>query len=291
MSYGKLSLELVPVLDQWYRMPAESSSYNYSRGLTTELHLKYINDALTAVGPSFSFENIDVLYVIAAPYADEIGFSTSTSVDVIAADGSTIGISITYGQDLHFTWGYKTINHETGHAMGLPDLYAEEDNTKYVGGFDLMGLIAGQSPDYFAWHKWQLGWVDDSQVECAVDAGKTTYRIGPIEVAGEAAKAVAIPITSTQYVMAEVRSTLGIDSDACGTGVLLYTADSAIGSGDGPVRIIDANENSGGCKPDVGGEMNDAPFGVEQVWAGEGVTVRVVEKVDDDYIIEVERAE
>lgn len=292
MSYGKLTLELVPLLGQFYRMPAESSSYNYSRALTTEAHLKYINDALTAVGPSVSFAGIDVLYVLPAKYANEISFSTSTASDVTAADGTVIGNSITYGQDLYFSWGFKTINHETGHTMGLPDLYPYSGGEvpQWVGGFDIMGLIGGQSPDYFAWHKWRLGWIDNNQVDCIVTAGKTTHRISPIEVASETSKLVAVPLNSTAYVLAEVRSNLGIDGDACGTGVLLYTANAAVGSGDGPIRVIDTKPNSGGCDFEKGGELNDAPLAAGSSYdTGLGVTITVMAQEGDDYIIEVDR--
>jgi M6 family metalloprotease-like protein len=293
ISYGKLNLELVPLLDQFYRMPSPSSSYNYSRGLTTENHLAYINDALTVVGPSVSFAGIDVLYVLPAKYASEISTSTSTAVDVTALDGSVIGNSITYGQDLYFSWGSKTVNHETGHTMGLPDLYpyGAGDVWQWVGGFDIMGLIGGQSGDYFAWHKWQLNWIEDGQVNCVEEAGTTRHRLGPIEIEGLTAKAIAIPINGTAYVMAEVRSNLGVDADACGTGVLLYTADSAVGSGDGPIRVIDSKPESGGCgESGTGGELNDAPLGLEQTWdTGLGVVFKVVEKDGDDYIVEVVR--
>jgi M6 family metalloprotease-like protein len=292
MSYGKMQLELVPLLGQFYRMPAASSSYNYSRGLTTELHLKYINDTLAAVGPSVSFAGIDVLYILPALYANEISFSTSTAVDVTAPDGTVIGSTITYGQDLYFSWGSKTINHETGHALGLPDLYPYDGGEvpKWVGGFDMMGLIAGQSPDFFAWHKWQLGWIEDSQVDCVSLAGTSTHRISPLEVAGESIKVAAIPIDATSYIMAEVRSKNGINKDACGTGVLLYNANAAVGSGDGPIRVIDTKPGSGGCLFNNGGELNDAPLLVGETYDTQlGVTITVTAQEGEDYIIEVTR--
>ncbi|KAF1994260.1 M6 metalloprotease [Amniculicola lignicola CBS 123094] len=291
MSYGKLNLELVPMLDRFTRMPSVSTSYNYSRGLTSEAHVHYINDALTAVGASVSFKGIDVLYVIPAKYANEISASTATKIDVTAADGTVIGNTITYGQDLYNVWGPKTVNHETGHAMGLPDLYpyVGGEVTQWVGGFDLMGLIGGMSPDYFAWHKWQLGWIDETQVECVASTGKTTYRISPIEVASEDSKLIAVPLSSTAYVLAEVRSNLGINEGACGVGVLLYTADTTVFGGSGPIRVIDSTPNSGGCDFNKGGELNDATLAAGLSWdTGLGVVFHVTAEENGSYVLEVD---
>lgn len=295
MSYGKLDLEIVPVAQKFFRMPADSSSYNYSRALTSEMHLKYINDALTAVGPSVSFAGYDVLYIIPAKWANEISFSTSLAITVTAPDGTAFASTITYGQDLYFSWKWKTVNHETGHAMGLPDLYPYNggETTQWVGGFDLMGLIGGQSPDFLAWHKWRLNWIEDSQVDCVVEAGKTTHRISPVEVTDEtrdSSKLIAVPISPSYYVLAEVRSGLGIDQGACGTGVLLYTADTSVVSGSGPVRIIDTKPASNGCGQNNGGEINDAPLAVGGTYTVSGVTIKVTSQEWNDYIIEVERA-
>lgn len=298
MSYGKLKLELVPVLDQFYRMPANSSSYDYKRNLTTDMHVKYIEDALKAVGPSVSFEGIDVLYILPPKNAPEISFSTSTGNHITALDDSVIKKTITFGQDLYRTWGPKTINHETGHAMGLPDLYPYNSSKveTWVGGFDMMGLIAGQSPDYFAWHKWQLGWIDDAQVDCVLEPGKTTHRISPIEVSSEndardSSKLIAIPTNSTGYVLAEVRSNLGINKGACGTGVLLYTAVSEFEAGEGPVRVIDSKPESHGCDGEnYDGELNDAPLKEGEVFdTGLGVIVRVKAQEWNDFVVEIER--
>ena len=296
MSYGKLDLELVPLLDKFYRMPADSSSYGYARGLTTDSHLKYINDALAAVGPDASFADIDTLYIIPPKFADEISFSTSTGNDITALDGSIITSTITFGQDLFFSWGPKTINHETGHAMGLPDLYPYDGGAiqQYVGGFDMMGVIGGQSPDYMAWHKWRLEWLEESQIVCVLENnGTTEHRISPIEVVDEtrdSPKAIAIPVGGTEYVMVEVRSDLGANEGACGTGVLLYTADSALGSGDAPIKVIDTKPESGGCDASHGGELNDAPLKVGEEWdTGKGVVVKVKYQEWNDFIVEVER--
>ncbi|KAF2248075.1 M6 metalloprotease [Trematosphaeria pertusa] len=300
MSYGKLEFEIVPLLDQFYRMPNDSVSYGFADddGMTGEEHGRYINDALAAVGDSFSFQGIDVLFIASPNGTEEINRSASYSNAVTAPDGSefTAGNVITYGNDLYPEGEWQTVNHETGHAMGLPDLYpySPGGNALFVGGFDMMGLVWGQSPDLFAWHKWRLNWIEDGDVNCVAENGVTTHRLSPIEVAG-GTKAIAIPVNATGYVMAEVRSKQGANSEACdeGTGVLLYTTDSALGSGDGPVRVIDTKPETSGCgSEDNGALLNDAPLtdvGGEPFDTELGVKIRIVGQEGDDYIVEVER--
>lgn len=294
MSYGKLNLEMTPHLERFYRMPNTSSSYNYNRGLSTEDHLRYINDAIKAVGKNVNFTGTNVLYILPPKGATAISFSPTLMVPVKAADGTTIGNTVTYGQDMYDRWGFKTVNHETGHTMGLPDLYPYSGGTtvQWVGGYDMMGLISGQSPDYLAYEKWQLGWIENAQVDCVEAAGNTTHRISPIEVKAGATKLVMVPVNSTLSILAEVRSTLGINQKACGTGVLVYQAHSDIDSGYGPLRIIDSTPNSGGggCDTANGGELNDAPFKVGKTYnSGLGISIAVQSKEGDDYIIQVSR--
>ncbi|PVH97471.1 M6 metalloprotease [Periconia macrospinosa] len=292
MSFGKLDLQMKPQLEKFYRMPGNSSSYNYKRGLTTEDHLRYVNDALKAVGTAVSFTGINVLYVVAAKGATEISFSPTLMVTVTAADGTVIGNSVTYGQDAYNTWGYKVVNHETGHTMGLPDLYPYSGGTttQWVGGFDMMGLISGQSPDYFGILKWQLGWVTNTQVDCVNTTGTSTHRISPIEVQGGTKKLVMVPLSSTQSVIAEVRSNQGADKDACATGVLIYEARSDIASGNGPIRVMDSKPGSAGCSPSIGGGLNDAPYQVGSTYSnGSGLSITVKSKEGEDYVVEVRR--
>ncbi|CAI6261818.1 unnamed protein product [Periconia digitata] len=295
MSYGKLDLQMQPQLEGFYRMPNLSSNYNYARGLTTEDHVRYINDALSAVGKAVSFEGVNVLYVVPPRGAKEISFSPTAMVPVTAADGTVIGNTVTFGQDMWDRWGFKTVNHETGHTMGLPDLYpyVNGTTTQWVGGFDMMGLISAQSPDYFAVLKWQLGWIDDSQVDCVENSGITTHKISPIEVETGSKKLIMVPIDSTQAILAEVRSTLGIDEGACGTGVLIYQILPEVGSGNGPIRVFDSKPGSGGCQiptgNSTGGELSDAPYQVGSKFTSQlGVSITILEQEGEDYIVEVQ---
>ena len=50
-----------------------------------------------------------------------------------------------------------------------------------------------------------------------------------------------IPTGASTAIVLESRRAAGLDADACSTGVLIYTVDSSVPTGMGPVRVIDAS--------------------------------------------------
>ncbi|GGP00606.1 M6 family metalloprotease domain-containing protein [Wenjunlia tyrosinilytica] len=258
-SYGQLSLKVKADTSRFYRMPRKSTDYHFQRDLTTAEHRRYITDALRAVGRSTSFRGTQVLYIVPTGAAEAVSFSPTYMDNVTSGDGTVIGKTVTFGQDLNH-WGPTVLNHETGHAMGLPDLYSYASGGSghpYVGGWDQMGLISGHSPDRLAWHKWKQGWLRPNQVGCLSRPGTSTEVLTPVERAGGKKMAV-VKTSGTRAVVAEVRSREGVDSKACATGVLIYTVDTTVDSGSGPILVQDARPNSGGCD---GSELNDATYG------------------------------
>jgi hypothetical protein len=199
--------------------------------------------------------------------------------------------AITIGQDIS-NWGYKLINHETGHTMCLPDLYPlpTGPTLQYVGNWDLMAYISGTSPDYFAWHKWKLGWIDDLDIDCVATTGSTTHTLSPVEIAG-GKKAVVIKYNSTLAFVAEVRSNLGNNPATCSTGVLLYTVSTDVSTGLGPIRVLDSNP---GTSPFfcTGNELDDAPLNSERTSSYTspelGISITILAQNGDGYTIRVD---
>ena len=148
--------------------------------------------------------------------------------------------------------------------MGLPDLYPLDNvglpTTFWVGGWDIMGLITGTAPDLFAWHKWKLNWIDDNQVRCIADAGKSRHLITPLEKSG-GVKMVAVRLNGTAALVIELRTKRGLDRDSCSEGLLFYTINTAVPSGSGPIRVIDTKGILGrGCDSARGGPLTNAAF-------------------------------
>ncbi|GHC53998.1 M6 family metalloprotease domain-containing protein [Streptomyces flavofungini] len=253
-SHGRARLD-VTSLHRWIRMPADSASYGFERGLTFEAHEKYVRDAVTAADPHADFSRYDMVYVVPTRAAAAISFSPTYLFDPgtpgVSADGRRIRWGVTFGQDL-WRWGRKVVAHETGHTFGLPDLYAFSGDThRYVGGWDVMGDIAGRAPQHLGWHAWKLGWIRDAQVACLPGSGRRTVRLTPVEREGGTKIAVLRTGGTTAYV-AESRRAEGHDRNACSTGVLIYKVDSAAETGEGPVRVMNADPSTTpptGCTP------------------------------------------
>ena len=255
-SHGRLNLQINPVTARFYRMPQNSTAYNLARGLTYTTHQQYVQDAVNAAGRSVDFRGTDVLYVVPTRRATAISFSPTFVGAVTAADGTSIGKTVTFGQDM-WSWGFKVLNHETGHTMGLPDLYAGSGGHQYVGGWDLMGLISGPSPDLFGWLKWRQHWIDDNQVACISNSGTSTATLTPLETAG-GPKIAVVKVSNARAIVAELRTNRSVDIATCATGVLIYNIDTTVDTLNGPIRVRDARPNSGGCG---GNELDDAPYG------------------------------
>ncbi|KAI0114182.1 M6 metalloprotease [Hypoxylon sp. NC0597] len=288
-SYGALALNVTADTSRFYRMPATAASYGWARGLSYETHQKYIQDALDAYGKTIA--PTDVLYVVPTANAAAISFSPTFMGDVTTRSGVYVAKkSVTFGLDAYKTWKYLVLNHETGHTMCLPDYYPFNGSATglFIGGWDLMGLISGPSPDYFAWDKWRLGWLADAQIDCVAEAGSTRHSLTPLETAG-GSKAVVIKHNSTDVLVAELRTATGLDSASCSTGVLLYTVSTTTATGEGPVRVLDATPTSSGC---AGDKLNDAPLslkGTSSYTVSEwGVKVTVLSETADGVEIQVE---
>ena len=117
------------------------------------------------------------------------------------------------------------IAHETGHLLGLPDLYNIFFTTEGIGHWGLMGSgnwnKAHRPAHMSAWSRAQLGWV--SEVLLGTD---TTIDIQPVELS-DTVYIVPIPGTS-EYFLLENRQRIGSDSLLHERGLLVWHVDSTL---------------------------------------------------------------
>ncbi|KAJ4296364.1 hypothetical protein N0V90_006409 [Kalmusia sp. IMI 367209] len=280
-SYGKLSISAAADTSQFHRMPMNATGYAWNRGITYEQHEAYIQDALTAYAKSTGADPspVDVLYIVATRNAPAISYSPTFMGDVKTRNGTFVAPkAVTVGYDAYAKWGFKLINHETGHVMCLADLYPASGAVGlYVGEYNIMGNINAKSSDYFAWDKWRLGWLDDTQVECVAYENKTvsTHTIFPLESRAEEIKTVVLRRNATQAMVLEVRAGGGVDVQDYKPGVVVYTVDTTVETLQGPIRVL-VNEPLG---------LEDQDGLEVPSW---GVKVSIAGKDGDAYVVNLE---
>ena len=187
-------------------------------------------------------------------------------------------------------WGYIAA-HELGHSLGLSDHYPYDaarferpdpppPRIWVRSEFGLMGLhtafvahpedrrieITGRgdfgrrltghtiqlkATEMLAWSRWQLGWLDESQVLC-LTADRSRVMLSPVADPGDAAVMAVVPLSDTEVLVVEVRVKAGYDAEQgqrhtdgslltvpalAVEGVLVYTVDASLGSGQLPLVI------------------------------------------------------
>lgn len=259
-SYGRMRLS-IDRLDRWVRMPRASATYGITRnglGLPRDL----IADAVAAADREVDFGPYKLVYVVAARNSG-VTYSPAHTLGPgsgVRADGNELGHGAVFGNDTRASFGSSIAIHETGHALGLPDLYSfavEAGTHRWVGNWDMMGDLAGAG-GFLAWHRWRLRWLDRGQLRC-YRGGRREFELQSLDSPG-GAKAVVIPLDGSRAWVLEVRRKQGIDSGLCSEGVLAYLVDASIESGSGPIKL--RTGGSGGDRSLVArcGVLYDAPY-------------------------------
>ena len=113
--------------------------------------------------------------------------------------------------------------HETGHALGLPDLYDYDGSTQGIGAWGLMGTgshTARFSPAHLsAWEKEQLGWVRVSWLREG-----TPISVPPVEREAHIFR-YDFPSGTGEYLLLENRQKIGSDKKLPGHGLLAWRVD------------------------------------------------------------------
>ena len=144
---------------------------------------------------------------------------------------------------------WRTVVHELGHLLGLMDLWNREDSGAWQGQtaapFSIMNTGAGwdYAADFFAWEKWVLGWIPDSDVKCLErDSGDITTGIAGLD-SKSGVRLIVIPITSNKALAVEYRKKSVLDFGITKPGVLVYTVDSSKKNFELPIQIVPSEES------------------------------------------------
>ncbi|WSK70676.1 M6 family metalloprotease domain-containing protein [Streptomyces sp. NBC_01276] len=289
-SYGRFRLVPHPQ-ERWVQMPRPSAAYGIRRDWAPEDRAAYLRDAVAAADPQVDFSRYDVVYFVADPNAPGVDSDATKVVNFdrpITADGVELRRIVTVFE--HHPPDRNVLAHETGHVFDLPDLYHRPTDGKgdwdtYVGDWDVMGSQFGMAPDLFGWHKWKLGWLDPSQVDC-VRSGTSLHTLQPLSEApprgGTGGTRLAVIRTGPGSAIAvEARGSSGNDGDTCTEGVLVYRVRNEAASGGGPIEVLDGHPRTEACwDRSVYPPLADAPLEVGETFTvpGERITIEVADR-------------
>ncbi len=247
LSRGEFTVDVTPHA-KWVRMPEAFSTYGFGEGVAPsyEDHHGFIAKAIAQVDPEFDFSSYSTVYVVTPPTA-----ALRSAADAVAsgeyfkADGHDIGSGVTLGTGDPTSRSHTVFLHETGHLLGLPDLYPYDSSiSDYVGPWDIMAYTYQPDTPMTAWTRLLVGWMQKSEIRCV--RRTTSARLTAVTASG-GTKALAIRTGRRQAVVVEART------DPTGTfcrsepGVLVYSAAVSAPQGGGPIRVADPAPDDTSC--------------------------------------------
>ena len=280
VSYGRLTAQLALGVPTVVRMPLPSAAYSFATFDSHRDYLRNATDAACAAGwdPAGGWDSVVAMAAVATP---SLGYGPAFCAvpgegytPSCAPRGAAFLNSATSGNDFH-GWGFKWFNHENSHTMGLVDLYAFSGGGgqfRFTGQWGIMGDISGAGVEFFGWERWLLGWLTDAEVTC-LGAGNTTVALAPLSGGGgaSAARLIVVPTPSTlgtTGLAVEYRTPLNYDANIPKAGLLVYFMDTSFATGEGPLRVLNAEEGDNA--------KLQAPLAVGEAFSFAGVRVEHV---------------
>jgi hypothetical protein len=141
----------------------------------------------------------------------------------------------------------------------------------------MVSLISGNAPELFAFERWQLGWLDDSQIVCQLSADQT-ITLSAIEKPG-GTKAVIVPLNDSMAIVVESRRPIGYDQGLVKSGALVYTVNTSIYTGEGPLVVYPILENDP--------YRERSPLAEGESILLENVTITVLDATDEGDTVQV----
>ncbi len=300
VSQGRFSIS-VDRVDEWFRAPQASGTYDWR---TFDGHKTYISQIMGLADATVDFGPYDAVFIIASRGTAQPVSPTFHAIpgNGVTMDGVEIRSAVTFGEDVRLdlgpSYGAFTAVHETGHIVGLPDLYLFDAGTwlssmAAVGMWDPMAF-QGLGTHLVAWHKWKLGWMDEDRLDCLGPATVERTLVPFDSTTG--LQAVVIPTSGEAVLVVEVRRARGFDSEICEEGVLVYAVNVNVGTGRGPVRVRSArsDRDTSRSNGDACGPLYESSYGlggdrISSHVDASGITVELIEDFGDAYRVRITR--
>ena len=194
-SVGRLDLS-IQAHESWLTLPNPTSAYPPGTGdvWLPGTMTKITSEAIDIADPVVDFTGVDVVWVFYHWDPALAGRAAANNFEPLSADGH----ALTRRVILPTLLSTGTVLHETGHTLGLPDLYdaegsilpsPQDDLSRFIGQWDPMSYADGR-PQFIAWTLWRLGWIDDDRVFCVDPSRSTRVELQAVEQRGQTALAV-----------------------------------------------------------------------------------------------------
>ncbi len=287
VSYGRFDIEFEP-LHRWLRAEQGYSHYLSERGM---LEHRLAAEAIRLADPEINFADYDLMMFVMPSSHWSGGnalleiFTGEGSVSPVG-----INVFPREQPAQPTSWG-SVAAHEIAHGLGLTDLYPYDDshssradaptNKAWVDvEMGLMSMRAhfiasSQDPrlahdwrhpdgyrltayrlslhalEMLSWSRWQLGWLDASQVTCLTE-DEATITLSPVADPDGGTAMAAVPLSDHETLVIESRRKIGYDAgldqrepDGATTtfpvlateGVLVYTVDASLHTGELPLKV------------------------------------------------------
>ena len=271
-SYGKLTFDIKHI-DGWRRLSKSHKEYSSK---TTESHRDLFVE-IFSLYPKVDFLAYDYI-MVNMPRIGNTAFGERED-KAIPYKGKRINVALNISSGSPYV-----LAHETGHLMGLPDLYSYGGVSPKnpTGVWDIMSS-AGRASGFLGWHRHKLNWLDADR-KTYVASGKHRFKLMPLNAtAGVSMITIPAddPVKPSKVFVIEVSQPLqnkGADQDS--VGVLVYSVDGKLASGQNSVVVYSKSDTlNAPFQPGDQFEHKDAPM-----------KVKVLKKNEDgrSYIIEVE---
>jgi M6 family metalloprotease-like protein len=240
-SYGKLNFEFT-IVNEILHLSYPDININSLSNLAIS---QYASQALP---PTYDLDNFKGLLIVTTKNSSYSRSSASAETKVENSSGKLFSLAVLAGikpnENRWHSSPWLTVIHELGHMMGLMDLWNRENSTawqgKTSGPFSIMNTGAGwnYAPDFFAWEKYILGWLDESEVIClSQNTDSLKGSISPVS-SSTGVKLVIIPDFQTQYTAFEFRQRSPIDFGLVKSGILAYKIDFTKGNFEVPITLL-----------------------------------------------------
>lgn len=233
-SYNKAKI-ILDVHPSWINMPNTAISYNINGGNANA----FVQDVVSRVDAKIDFSKYKGVIVISNPMAIEVDLNIATNV---SADGKALS-GFFMGADL-FSGGLNSwfvAAHELGHSFGLVDLYNHfTQDFNFIYDLSIMSN-AGHGTGFLGYERLKMGWIGSKEYKCISD--DTSIKLSNLN-ASKGLKLGVIKLSDSSYLFIESRNRKGVDYMLSSPGIIVYTLDTNIPNGSGPIRLVGVVEKN-----------------------------------------------